>query len=120
MSQTSYTPQISILNFGVQEGPQGSGVGSPEGVAYGYPGYVYTNTATGNFYTFNGTAGANTGWVEVTGGDGSGAAFAGSGSPQGVTTASPGNTYIDTATGNFWVKQTGTGTNTGWLELIGN
>lgn len=120
MSQTSYIPQIFIQSFGVQDGPQGAGVGSPEGVAFGYPGYVYTNKSNGDLYTFNGTGGTNTGWVKVTGAGGVGATMSGTGSPQGVSTASPGNTYLDVATGNFWVKQTGTATNTGWLELIGN
>lgn len=42
--------------------------------------------------------------------------FSGSGSPEGVVTASPGATYVDTATGNFWTKKTGTATNTGWIQ----
>lgn len=43
----------------------------------------------------------------------------GQGSPEGVTTASPGTMYLDTDTENLWIKKTGTGTNTGWIQLIG-
>lgn len=52
------------------------------------------------------------------GGGGTGGGLSGSGSPQGSVTASPGQTYLDTATNDFWAKATGTGTNTGWVELI--
>lgn len=40
----------------------------------------------------------------------------GTGSPEGVVSASPGAGYLDTATGNFYVKQTGTGS-TGWAII---
>lgn len=44
----------------------------------------------------------------------------GTGSPEGVVTASPGQPYLDTnEPGGFWVKKTGTG-NTGWRQLLGN
>lgn len=43
--------------------------------------------------------------------------FAGEGSPEGVVTAPPGSTYVDTLGSGFWVKFTGTG-NTGWVQLI--
>lgn len=43
--------------------------------------------------------------------------FSGTGSPEGVVTASPGSTYLQTESGSFWMKQTGTG-NTGWLEIV--
>lgn len=39
------------------------------------------------------------------------------GSPEGVVTAVPGVTCVDTSSGDFFVKLTGTG-NTGWLQLI--
>lgn len=52
------------------------------------------------------------------GGSGTGT-FSGTGSPQGVVTASPGATYVDTSNGNFWTKLSGTG-NSGWLEQIGS
>lgn len=44
--------------------------------------------------------------------------FSGAGSPEGVVVASPGATYIDTSSGSFWMKKTGSGTNTGWLQQI--
>lgn len=46
--------------------------------------------------------------------------FSGSGSPEGVVTASVGATYLDISnTGNpgWWVKAVGTG-NTGWRNMI--
>lgn len=52
------------------------------------------------------------------GGGGGAAGFAGVGSPEGVVTANPGATYLDTSTNSFWVKNSGTGTNTGWVQLI--
>lgn len=39
--------------------------------------------------------------------------LAGTGSPEGVVTANPGQTYVDTLTGDFYWKGSGTG-NTGW------
>lgn len=46
--------------------------------------------------------------------------FAGSGSPEGVVVGQPGDTYANTANGDFWVKQTGDSTNTGWvLQTVG-
>lgn len=49
------------------------------------------------------------------GGAGGGLVFStGSGSPEGVTTGSPGDTYWDTTNELFYVKVTGTATNTGW------
>lgn len=50
-------------------------------------------------------------------GGGGGGGLAGAGSPEGVVSASPGTTYLDTTTDGFWVKKTGTG-NTGWIQLI--
>lgn len=49
---------------------------------------------------------------------GSGATFAGAGTPQNAQVGSPGNTYLDTSGNHFWVKATGTGTNTGWVEIV--
>lgn len=120
MSAINYIPNIHILSFGVSDGPQGAGAGSPEGVATGYPGYSWTNTSNGDLYVFNGTPGDNTGWVLVTGGGGggSGATFAGTGTPEGHQVGSPGNTYTQTDTGSFWVKLTGSATNSGWLEIV--
>lgn len=49
------------------------------------------------------------------GGGGSGLAFStGSGSPEGVVVGSPGDTYWDTSLSLFYLKVTGTATNTGW------
>ena len=45
------------------------------------------------------------------------APLAGAVNPEGSVTAVPGQTYLNTATAGFWVKQTGTG-NTGWIQLI--
>lgn len=44
-------------------------------------------------------------------------AYTGTASPEGAVTALPGATYVNTATGNFWVKASGTG-NTGWKAQI--
>ena len=38
----------------------------------------------------------------------------GSGSPEGVVTGSPGDTYWDTSSEEYYIKITGTATNTGW------
>lgn len=51
------------------------------------------------------------------GGGGGSADLSGSGSPEGVVTASPGATYVRTDTSGFWYKVTGSG-NTGWAEGI--
>lgn len=42
----------------------------------------------------------------------------GTGSPEGVVTADPGTSYLDESINSFWFKETGTGTNTGWIQLI--
>ena len=42
--------------------------------------------------------------------------FIGTGTPEGVVIGSPGDNFKD-ATGKLWVKETGTGTNTGWSAL---
>ncbi len=47
-----------------------------------------------------------------------GAGLSGSGSPQGVVSANPGQTYVDTAGHTFWIKETGSGTNTGWVQYV--
>ncbi len=39
----------------------------------------------------------------------------GVGSPEGVVLGSPGNIYVDTATGNLYKKVSGVNTNTGWV-----
>ena len=57
--------------------------------------------------------------VPVSGSGGSSATtpLTGTGSPEGVKTADPGTTYLDTSTNGFWVKATGTG-NTGWQPIV--
>ncbi len=50
-------------------------------------------------------------------GGGGGGGLAGGGSPEGAVTAEPGHTYLDTATGAFYAKKTGSG-NSGWLPLV--
>ncbi len=54
--------------------------------------------------------------IQAGGGTGGGG-LAGTGSPEGVVTANPGATYLDTSNGFFYVKATGTG-NTGWLAIV--
>lgn len=46
-----------------------------------------------------------------------GAGVTGVGSPEGVVTAPPGTTYLDTSSDSLWFKKTGAG-NTGWIQLI--
>ena len=46
----------------------------------------------------------------------SGGGLVGSGSPQGIVSASAGTTYYDKTAGQFWVNQDGT--INGWIELI--
>jgi len=49
---------------------------------------------------------------------GGGAGVVGTGSPEGAVTSDPGTTYFDTSGTAFWVKATGTGTNTGWTQIV--
>lgn len=59
-------------------------------------------------------------WISISlgsGGGGGGTGLSGTGSPEGVTTASPGTTYIDTAAPALYGKVTGTG-NTGWQVFV--
>lgn len=52
------------------------------------------------------------------GGAGTGGAGAvGTGSPEGVVTAEPGTTYLDTAADSLWIKESGSGA-VGWIQLI--
>jgi hypothetical protein len=53
------------------------------------------------------------------GGSGTGqAGIVGVGSPEGVQTATAGTSYLDSSTGAYWYKQTGSG-NTGWTQITG-
>lgn len=57
--------------------------------------------------------------VDGGGSAGGGGSFTGSGSPEGVVTATEGKLYVDQATTppSLWAKASGTG-NTGWVILI--
>lgn len=46
------------------------------------------------------------------------AGYAAAGSPEGAVVASPGATYLNTTDDSFWVKKTGTLTNTGWIAIV--
>ena len=39
--------------------------------------------------------------------------------PEGNVEAWPGFTYLNTSTETVWVKKTGNGTKTGWIQVIG-
>ncbi len=87
---------------------QGSG---PPNNDNGDNGDIYVDLSTGDIYQKTGDV-----WNIVQGAAG-GSGEIGSGSPEGVVTATPGTTYFDTAANAFWVKETGVG-NTGWTPLI--
>jgi hypothetical protein len=74
---------------------------------------------TGLWYWWNSSGPA---WVAaVVGGGGSFPTFTGSGSPEGVQTATVfGQTYQDTSIGNLWQYQGTPPSNTGWMQLIGD
>lgn len=55
-------------------------------------------------------------FIQATSASGEVGLFYGSGSPEGVVTASPGSTYQDFSGGDIYVKDSGTG-NTGWRVL---
>ena len=66
------------------------------------------------FYTARGR------WILVsTSSPGGGSGLSGAGSPEGVVIGNPGWTYWDTTNLVLYVKNTGTGTNTGWQNLVG-
>lgn len=56
--------------------------------------------------------------AEGGGGGGEGGATVGSGSPESVVTADPGAFFWDTTNKALYIKDTGTATNTGWMQLI--
>ena len=49
---------------------------------------------------------------------GGGGGLIGTGSPEGVVTADPGTFYADESTNSIWVKETGVGTSTGWVQYL--
>lgn len=83
-----------------------SGSGVP-GAGVGNNGDGYLDILTGDVYVRYGDA-----WTIVQGAAG-GSGEAGVGSPEGVVTAPPGTSYVDTATGEFYFKLSGSG-NVGW------
>lgn len=63
-------------------------------------------------------ASGSTANVTISGGGGGGAyarRLYGVGSPEGVVAAWPGETYVETVTGQLYGKASGDGTSTGWL-----
>lgn len=60
---------------------------------------------------------AAVGDIEGGGGAGGDCCPAGVGSPEGVVTAEPGASYLDTSTDEFWLKRTGSG-NVGWFLKV--
>lgn len=85
---------------------------NPNGWYPAAAGSIYTSYNGGSMW-YKGTAGYDSlGWHRVL------SAQSGSGSPEGVNVGSPGDMYlnIDGGTGaTFWVKETGFGTNLGWV-----
>lgn len=69
-------------------------------------------------YTTAGRWIRNVNSADFAGGGGSTGTYVGSGSPEGATVASPGNTYWDTAGQALWLKNTGSSTNTGWVLVV--
>lgn len=51
------------------------------------------------------------------GGGTGGAGLVGVVDPEGVVSATPGTTYVNTDNGTLWVKQSGSG-NTGWQQYV--
>lgn len=101
--------------------PTAYGVGSPEGVAIGWPGATYVDTDGETLWFKASGDGTTTGWVEVTGGGGGSGELTtleGTGTPEGAVAGDPGWTYWDSSNKQFWVKNNGTG-NTGWERQIG-
>lgn len=56
--------------------------------------------------------------ISAGGGGGGSSNIVGSGSPEGAETADPGVMYLDEDINSLWMKKTGTGTTTGWVQLI--
>jgi hypothetical protein len=56
--------------------------------------------------------------IDGGGGSGGGAIPPGVVDPNGNVTGSPGDMYWNTANSSLWVKDSGTGTNTGWEQVI--
>lgn len=76
------------------------------------PGFAIQHPPPENFTSGWGDDDDDDGGVSSGGGGG----LSGAGSPEGVETADPGVTYLNTSNERLWVKKTGTG-NTGWIEI---
>lgn len=85
-----------------------SGVGPPS-ADLGNNGDTYVDNTNGDFYVRYGDN-----WTIVQSG---GSGLSGVGSPEGVETASPGTTYVDTSNHQLWLKESGSG-NTGWTLYV--
>lgn len=104
LTQEPYTPGNSTRG-GLH------GVGPPDN-SLGNNGQLYVDDDTGDLYVK-----VNNAWTLVQGAPG-GPGEIGVGSPEGVVTAAPGTTYLDSSTNNFWIKASGSGS-VGWVQLIG-
>lgn len=94
------------------------GSGSPEGVIPGSPFATWVDTDSDTLYVKVTGAGTTTGWAQVSGGVASGTGLhQGTGSPEGVVTASVGELYLDTAAVAIYAKVSGAG-NTGWQVMV--
>jgi hypothetical protein len=92
-------------------------VPSPAAVPSAAPtevGHHWVHTGTKQMWVSVGTT-TSADWMSL----GSGGCLAGTGSPEGVVTGNPGQTYTDTSIDppSLWVKLTGSGT-AGWRQLI--
>ena len=83
---------------------------SPSAPAFGY-------TQDGKIYFYASPSGP---WTQIApGGGGSFPTYTGSGTPEGVVTASPPDSYQDTTSGAIYSKASGSATNTGWVCVGG-
>lgn len=121
-ADTSKITLDKILQATNSGGGGGGGSGAPTDATF------ITQTANATLTAEQALASLGTGVLKSTTGTGvvsiatAGADYmsplSGAGSPEGVVTASPGQTYLNTtAPEELWIKKTGTG-NTGWLLLV--
>jgi hypothetical protein len=85
----------------------------PPGVDLGSVGNVYINVSNGDVYSYK-----LTGWELQSGVGGNVVVATGTADPEGVETADPGTLYVNTTAHSLWFKETGVGTNTGWLQYV--
>lgn len=103
VDQPAYTPGASTGGGLNGSGPPDNGLGNN--------GDTYVDVDTGDLYVKYGDV-----WNIVQGAPG-GSGESGVGSPEGVVSAPPGTTYLDTSSNSFWVKASGVG-NTGWVAIV--